>query len=86
MLFGDSGLSCDAAELRVELRAGDATELFVGVARAGVSTSPEGAQLNSVFGDEDIAAHVRRKSDGEEFTLALAEWKAVEKRSSNDRL
>ena len=52
LLFGDAGLSCDAAEHRVELRAGDAAEPVVGAARhraGGGSTSPEGALLNSVF-------------------------------------
>jgi hypothetical protein len=32
--------------------------------------------------DEDIAAHVRRKSDGKEFTLGLAELEAVDESSS----
>jgi len=30
---------------------------------------------------EDIAAHVRRKSDGKEFALGLAELEAVDKDS-----
>jgi hypothetical protein len=32
--------------------------------------------------DEDIAAHVRRKSDGQEFTLGLAELEAVDESSA----
>ena len=39
-----------------------------------------------LFAGEDIAAHVRRKSDGKEFVLGLAELKAVDKRSPNYRL
>jgi hypothetical protein len=39
-----------------------------------------------MFAPEDIAAHVRRKSDGKEFILGLAELKAVNKRSPNYRL
>lgn len=39
-----------------------------------------------LFAGDDIAAQVRRKSDGQEFTLGLAELKAVDKRSSNYRL
>jgi len=33
--------------------------------------------------DEDIAAHVRRLSDGKEFDLGLAELKTVDKKSPN---
>jgi hypothetical protein len=36
-----------------------------------------------MFAGEDIAAQVRRQSDGKEFTLGLAELKAVDKRSAN---
>jgi hypothetical protein len=36
--------------------------------------------------DEDLAAHVRRKSDGKEFWLGLAELKAVAKKSKNYQL
>jgi hypothetical protein len=36
--------------------------------------------------DEDLGAHVRRKSDGKEFWLGLAEIKAVDKRSKNFQL
>lgn|SRR5574341_122295 len=39
-----------------------------------------------LFGGEDIAAHVRRKSDGKEFFLGLAELKAIDKRSPNYQL
>ncbi len=33
--------------------------------------------------EEDIVAHVRRKSDGKEFDLGLAELKAMNKKSAN---
>jgi len=36
-----------------------------------------------LFAGEDIAAHVRRTTDGKEFHLGLAELKAVDKRSAN---
>jgi hypothetical protein len=39
-----------------------------------------------LFAGEDVAAHVRRKSDGKEFVLGLAELKPVNKRSPNYRL
>jgi hypothetical protein len=39
-----------------------------------------------LFAGDDIAAHVRRKSDAKEFTLGLAELKVVDKRSPNHRL
>ena len=39
-----------------------------------------------LFGGDDIAAHVRRTSDGKEFYLGLAELKAVDKRSPNHQL
>jgi len=39
-----------------------------------------------MFAGEDIATQVRRKSDGKEFTLGLAELKAVEKKSPNYQL
>ena len=39
-----------------------------------------------MFHDEDIAAHVRRKADGKEFHLGLAEIEAVDKKSRNYRL
>jgi hypothetical protein len=35
---------------------------------------------------EDIAAHVRRKSDGKEFDLGLAELRATDKKSPNFQL
>jgi hypothetical protein len=35
---------------------------------------------------EDIAAHVRRQSDGKEFVLGLAELKAVDESSPNHDL
>lgn len=38
-----------------------------------------------LFADDDIAAHVRRKSDGKQFVLGLAELHAVGKSSSNYR-
>lgn len=39
-----------------------------------------------MFHDEDLAAHVRRKSDGKEFVLGLAEIEAVDKKSLNYQL
>ncbi|NQT18630.1 MAG: hypothetical protein HQ592_02915 [Planctomycetes bacterium] len=39
-----------------------------------------------MFRSEDFAARVRRKSDGKEFWLGLAELKAVDKSSANYRL
>ena len=39
-----------------------------------------------LFYDDDLAAHVRRKSDGKEFYLGLAEIKAVDKKSKNYQL
>ena len=36
--------------------------------------------------DEDIVAHVKRKSDGKEFALGLAELKATDKKSPNFQL
>ncbi|MBI5243800.1 MAG: hypothetical protein HY922_09000 [Elusimicrobia bacterium] len=39
-----------------------------------------------MFHGEDLGAHVRRKSDGREFCLGLAELKAVDKRSPNFQL
>jgi hypothetical protein len=39
-----------------------------------------------MFHDEDLAAYVRRKSDGKEFHLGLAEIKAVAKKSKNYQL
>lgn len=39
-----------------------------------------------MFHDEDIAGRVRRKSDGKEFYLGLAEIKAVNKKSKNYEL
>jgi hypothetical protein len=39
-----------------------------------------------MFHDEDLAGHVRRKSDGKEFHLGLAEIKAVNKKSRNYQL
>jgi hypothetical protein len=39
-----------------------------------------------LFVVEDIAAHVRRKSDRKKFTLGLAELKAVDERSPNYQL
>jgi len=38
-----------------------------------------------LFAGDDIAAHVRRKSDGKEFVLGLAELRTVDKSSSNYR-
>jgi hypothetical protein len=38
-----------------------------------------------LFAGDDIAAHVRRKSDGKEFVLGLAELRSVDKSSSNHR-
>jgi hypothetical protein len=38
-----------------------------------------------LFG-EDILAHVRRKSDGKEFDLGLAELEAIDKESPNHQL
>lgn len=39
-----------------------------------------------LFGGEDIAAHVRRKSDGKCFYLGLAELEACDKKSHNYQL
>ncbi len=39
-----------------------------------------------MFGDEDLAARVRRKSDGVEFYLGLAEIEAVKRNSLNYQL
>jgi hypothetical protein len=39
-----------------------------------------------MFHGEDLAAHVRRKSDGKEFWLGLAEIKAVNQGSKNFQL
>jgi len=39
-----------------------------------------------LFPGDDIGAHVRRKSDGKEFCLGLAELKAVKRRSRNAQL
>lgn len=39
-----------------------------------------------MFSGEDLAGHVRRKSDGKEFYLGVAEIKAVEKKSKNYQL
>lgn len=39
-----------------------------------------------LFGSDDFAARVRRKSDGMEFWLGLVELEAVDKSSSNYRL
>jgi hypothetical protein len=36
--------------------------------------------------DEDIVAHVKRKNDGKEFDLGLAELRATEKNSHNSQL
>lgn len=36
-----------------------------------------------LFPGRDLAAHVRRKSDGKEFCLGLAELKVVDRRSQN---
>lgn len=37
-------------------------------------------------GHEDIVAHVKRKSDGEEFDLGLAELRATDKKSHSFQL
>src|SRR5205814_10019534 len=39
-----------------------------------------------LFGDDDIAAHVKRVSDNKEFTLGLAELEAVDRLSLNFQL
>jgi hypothetical protein len=39
-----------------------------------------------MFYGEDLAAHVRRKPDGKEFYLGLAELKAVTRKSKNYQL
>jgi len=38
-----------------------------------------------MYPDEDLAGHIRRKSDGKEFFLGLAEIEAVDKKSVNYR-
>ena len=44
---------------------------------------PEGWSEWMMFHGEDIAGHVRRTSDGEEFILGLAELEAADKKSPN---
>ncbi|MEL6130260.1 MAG: hypothetical protein AAFR30_10185 [Cyanobacteria bacterium J06628_4] len=39
-----------------------------------------------LFAGEDLAAHVRRKSDGKEFCLGLAELEVTNKKSKNHQL
>jgi hypothetical protein len=39
-----------------------------------------------LYGSEDLAGRVRRKSDGKEFYLGLAEIKAIDKKSVNYQL
>ena len=39
-----------------------------------------------LFGEDDIAARVKRISDGKEFLLGLSELKAVDKKSDNYQL
>ncbi|MFH1264593.1 MAG: hypothetical protein ABIK89_02625 [Planctomycetota bacterium] len=39
-----------------------------------------------MYHGEDLAGHVRRKSDGKEFYLGLAEIEAVDKKSTNYQL
>ncbi|MCC7336159.1 MAG: hypothetical protein IT422_13750 [Pirellulaceae bacterium] len=39
-----------------------------------------------MFAGEDLAGHVRRKTDGKEFHLGLAEIKVVDKKSPNNQL
>ena len=39
-----------------------------------------------LFGGEDLGARVRRRSDGKEFILGLAELRVVDKRSPNSQL
>ena len=48
--------------------------------------TPEGCSEWMLFHDEDIAAHVRRTSDGKEFILGLAELEATDKKSRNHEL
>lgn len=48
-----------------------------------------GADVNSewmLYPGDDLAAHVRRKSDGRKFQLGLAEIEATDKKSMNHRL
>lgn len=47
---------------------------------------PEGWSEWMMFHGEDIAAHVRRISDGKEFILGLAELKAADNTSPNYQL
>jgi len=47
---------------------------------------PEGWSEWMMFHGEDIAAHVRRMSDGKEFILGLAELEATDKKSLNYQL
>lgn len=57
--------------------------------RAFAKSSPwrlKGVRYLFGFGGEDIAARVRRKSDGKEFYLGLAELKAIDKRSPSNQL
>jgi len=47
---------------------------------------PEGWSEWMMFYEEDIAAHVRRMSDGKEFILGLAELEATDKKSPDYQL
>lgn len=47
---------------------------------------PEADSEWMLFTGEDIAAHVRRKSDGRQFYLGLAELKATGRKSANYQL
>jgi hypothetical protein len=47
---------------------------------------PEATSEWMMYHAEDIGAHVRRKSDGKEFYLGLAEIEAVDQESTNYKL
>ena len=47
---------------------------------------PEDDSEWMLFGDEDIAALVHRKSDGRQFCLGLAELEATDRKSANYQL
>lgn len=48
--------------------------------------SPQGCSEWMLFYGEDLAAHVRRTSDGKEFILGLAELETTDKKSRNHQL
>ena len=51
-----------------------------------LAIEPDAESEWMMFGGEDLAAHVRRKSDGKEFLLGLAELEAVDRKAKNYQL